>query len=190
VRAVVAGAPGTGTSGGREFAGSAALSVGWGVFASMGPAAFAGGAVLRGRGLVVGDWGTLLREVLLGPWGEEFAFRGFFLNAALRAWGPVPSVLVSALLFYLPHLGGGLHLGSLAGGILYGSLYLGTGSLWCPILAHVLHNAGLLLASQLVGVREGHALVVPLEGFVFAAALTVVASAWAAWRLLKAPVGP
>ena len=83
---------------------------------------------------------------------EETFFRGLILQS-LRPAGVLPAVLVSSLLFALPHL-----LNSLGGmwdpvftlvntfaafgiGIVFSALVLRTGSIWPPIVLHALINA-------------------------------------------------
>lgn len=91
----------------------------------------------------------------LAPLAEELFFRGLLLPLLVRRWGPLPGLLVSALLFAVLHA----DLGSLPALAIFAvGLTLAcarTGSLWVAVLMHALFNAAnmaLLLALVRAGV--------------------------------------
>ena len=74
---------------------------------------------------------------LLGPVAEELLFRGLLVNRLARKWGLSVSVLVSSLLFALPHQ----HVvGGFVFGLVMALLYVNTRSLLLPVVIHVLNN--------------------------------------------------
>ncbi len=97
-------------------------------------------AGLRGDFLTIG---------ILSPIDEELLFRGILFSLALPALGPFLSVVYTAVLFLLAHEAGRLGglrrsrqelVADLAFGILAGGLYVWTGTILAPILAHILVN--------------------------------------------------
>jgi len=89
---------------------------------------------------------NLLVMALLTPFVEEVINRGLFLTWLLRFGRPC-AVLASSLLFALAHRPGSMG-SALVFGLLVGVLYLNTGSLWGPVLAHGTANALVLLDWQ------------------------------------------
>ena len=82
--------------------------------------------------------------VVLIPFIEETAHRGY-VQAYLHGRGPVVSVLAASTIFMVFHLYEGW-LFAFAGGLVLGSLYWVTGSLWAPVICHAVVN----LTPQLV----------------------------------------
>jgi len=75
---------------------------------------------------------------------EELGFRAILMRIFARMFGPLPGLLISAVLFALAHAG---HAPPVAvavliidGGLLLGVLYLVSGSLWLPIGAHIAYD--------------------------------------------------
>jgi len=74
---------------------------------------------------------------------EELGFRAILLRITARVFGPVPGLLISAVLFALAHAG---YMSAfraallfINGGLLLGVLYLLSGSLWVSIGAHLVY---------------------------------------------------
>lgn len=105
-------------------------------------------------------WGLGLNKVSQGHWQhgfhyfvfnayisamvEELGFRAILMRIFARMFGPIPGLLISAVLFALAHAS---HAPPLAvaflvvnGGLLLGILYLVSGSLWLPIGAHIAYD--------------------------------------------------
>ena len=77
---------------------------------------------------------------VIGPVAEEIFFRGI-LYGFFRRWGIFAAVLLSTLLFVLPHLdGGGIPLTQVVGGIVFAIAYEKEKSLLTPITIHCLGN--------------------------------------------------
>ena len=105
-------------------------------------------------------WALGIYDVRLGTWRdawhyfvfdayvsavlEEIAFRAILLRLFARVLGPVPGLILSAVLFGLAHAG---HASPVAvveliinGGGLFGLLFLVSGRLWLPIGAHIAYD--------------------------------------------------
>jgi len=82
--------------------------------------------------------------VIVLPTCEEILFRGALYGGLRRVLHPVAAVVVSALLFAIPHGSVTLLLPVGALGVVLALLYERTASLTTPILFHALHN-GLML---------------------------------------------
>jgi len=77
--------------------------------------------------------------VIVAPITEEFIFRGAILHRWSTKWGIVAGILMSSFVFGLLHLN--IFVISISiGGIIYALLYIKTGSLLVPIIAHALNN--------------------------------------------------
>ena len=75
--------------------------------------------------------------VLAAPLGEEFIFRGLFLQGLLGSrWPTRVAILVSAAIFSAVHLDPVGFLARLELGVLFGVLFVRTGSLWPGMAAH------------------------------------------------------
>ena len=96
-------------------------------------------------------WVGLLVNVSVAI-GEETIFRGYLLTGLKTAWGRWKGILLMMVVFGLFHLPayseGGLRSGTLSlaiilaslFGLLFGLIYLRTGSLWLPISLHFTWN--------------------------------------------------
>lgn len=87
--------------------------------------------------------------LFLAPVGEELFFRGYIYSAVEGKWGAIPAVVISSILFAVPHsfqLGdywqGVLLIGIL--GLLTGGLRWQTGGLKAGIICHFFYNFSLL----------------------------------------------
>ena len=77
--------------------------------------------------------------VVVAPITEEFIFRGIILHRWGTKWGVIPAILLSSILFGLIHLN--IFFISLAiWAVFLAFLYIKTGSLIVPIIAHALNN--------------------------------------------------
>jgi uncharacterized protein len=106
-------------------------------------------------GIKTSDWGTLLYLVIgyaLTGFMEEGVMRGITMNV-LKPSGTTRSVLISALLFGLMHIGNLLYrspaivfaqmLGAFVHGIGLGAIRLRTNTIWFPLILHGLHDLAL-----------------------------------------------
>ncbi len=79
------------------------------------------------------------------PVAEEILFRGYLFDALKKYLPDVAVVILTALGFSLIHFQG-LYVAPIFGfGLVQGWLRLRTGSIWLPVLMHVMNN-GLLVA--------------------------------------------
>lgn len=88
--------------------------------------------------LVVGIWGPVM---------EEIFFRGFALSGLVSRFGTLGALVLSSALFALFHLDPRLYVPIFIFGMVLGWLYVSTGSIWPPILAHALQNTAALLSA-------------------------------------------
>ena len=86
---------------------------------------------------------------ILAPLGEEVFFRAFLLTALVAAIGRLRGMIVSAAIFSVAHLGIGTLFPIFVLGMLLSWLYLRTGSIWPPFVAHAAQNALALVAMEL-----------------------------------------
>ena len=97
---------------------------------------------------------TLLIYPLIG-FTEEFVFRGYLMQTAEEWRGRVAAIVITSVLFWMVHLGGGnMHeplgiVAMLSVGVIFALLRYGTGSLWLPISFHAAYDwAGISLFSD------------------------------------------
>ena len=93
----------------------------------------------------------LLAGVLIGPIAEEIFFRGI-LYGFFRRWGIPLAVILSTLLFVLPHApssGPAIPVTQLIGGILFAVAYEIEKNLLVPITIHSLGNLAIFILSLL-----------------------------------------
>jgi uncharacterized protein len=75
--------------------------------------------------------------ILGAPLGEEFIFRGLFLQGLLGAsWRPRAAIVLSAAIFSAVHIDPIGFLARMELGVLFGLLFVRTGSLWPGMAAH------------------------------------------------------
>lgn len=92
--------------------------------------------------------GMLLLTVIVTPVVEEALFRGVVCQALTREWPQWVAVLASALIFGWFHRASGTLVVALTAftGLLFGSLFLASDSLWPAVVAHMLINSKILAA--------------------------------------------
>jgi uncharacterized protein len=128
--------------------------------------------------------GAALRNVVLAPVFEEFAFRAFVLGFLLKPLRPWLALLISTALFVSVHSS---WLTAAFGGAVYGLLYLRYGSVWLCILAHAANN--LLVAfgvPMLVAYLHEVGVFHPVQGNLLALQLSWAAVALACFAMFIA----
>jgi len=86
---------------------------------------------------------------IVGPTAEELFFRGI-LYGFLRRWGVIVAVILSTLLFVLPHaIHQRIPITQVVGGIVFAVAYEVEGSLMVPIIIHLLGNLAIFSISLL-----------------------------------------
>jgi membrane protease YdiL (CAAX protease family) len=85
---------------------------------------------------------ALMVFALIGPVGEEFLFRGV-LQTKFNDWGlsPNKSIWFAATIFSLIHFQFYGFFPRLLIGALFGYLFLWSGNIWIPVVAHIVNNA-------------------------------------------------
>ncbi len=78
--------------------------------------------------------------VVIAPLTEEPLFRGIILRGLLSRYRPATAVALTALLFAALHVDPWQLLSAMVAGILFGWMYLRTGSLAMCVLAHAMYN--------------------------------------------------
>jgi membrane protease YdiL (CAAX protease family) len=87
--------------------------------------------------------------VLIGPIAEEIFFRGI-LYGFLRRWGALTAIVLSTLLFVLPHTSGTIiPVTQLIGGILFALAYEIEKNLLVPMIIHCLGNLAIFILALL-----------------------------------------
>jgi len=87
--------------------------------------------------------------VLIGPVAEEIFFRGI-LYGFLRRWGALTAIVLSTLLFVLPHTSGTIiPVTQLIGGILFALAYEIEKNLLVPMIIHCLGNLAIFILALL-----------------------------------------
>ena len=85
---------------------------------------------------------TLLGAGVLAPIAEEFYFRGLIHRWFMTRFTFWPRVLLSSLVFALGHIdSAGVVVASYLMGIVLAALFERSGSLWVPILIHIINNS-------------------------------------------------
>ncbi len=92
----------------------------------------------------------LLVGALIAPIAEEIFFRGI-LYGFFRRWGIPTAVILSTILFILPHSSGTtIPVTQLIGGILFAVSYEIEKNLWVPITIHCLGNLAIFTLALLI----------------------------------------
>lgn len=94
------------------------------------------GLLLPGASVVL----TLLALAVITPIAEEIFFRGFLMKGLVNRWGVAPGIIASAAIFAGLHFQPPVLVPVFITGLLLGSLYWQTGSLWPGILVHAAQN--------------------------------------------------
>ena len=76
----------------------------------------------------------------VAPFAEELFFRGFLMAALIRLMGAARGMLLSAAIFAVVHIDIGAMIPIFVTGALLGWLYIRSGSIWPPTLAHAAQN--------------------------------------------------
>lgn len=107
-------------------------------------------AELMGNAFLAKDrFGSLFfMLVIVPPVMEELLFRGIILRGLLGRFRPGTAVVLSATLFALTHMNPWQLIPPFALGVMFGWLYLRTGSLWPCVVGHALNNLLFLIVTS------------------------------------------
>ena len=81
-----------------------------------------------------------ISAVIVAPVAEEVFFRGFLVGALGRAWSGPIALVASSAIFAALHFDIGSMIPFALVGLVFGALYLRTGSIAAPVLAHLGFN--------------------------------------------------
>ena len=102
----------------------------------------------------------LIGQVILAAWGEEIAFRGFFVGKAMKIFPFWLCAAVSSIVFAAGHIApgdAGLVLYDVAGifidSVLYAIVYRKSGNCMISTISHIFSN-GIAIASTLIFFME------------------------------------
>ena len=84
---------------------------------------------------------ALLVIAIIGPFSEEFVFRGMIFNCYKKDGNALGAILLSALLFGFMHMNFNQAGYAFVIGIALAFLMLATGSIWPPVFMHFIFNA-------------------------------------------------
>ena len=87
-----------------------------------------------------GFW-AIITAVLFAPVFEEFIFRGLVLESMLRRHRRLISVIVSSMLFAIVHFQPSVMFSAFVSGLVLGTIYLHTNSIFSTIFLHAINNA-------------------------------------------------
>jgi len=108
---------------------------------------FHSGRTLAPSGSSITDLSGMLLDILnillVVPLTEETMCRGILLNRWIAKWGAATGILLSAMVFAIPHVSHAP--GAFLSGICLAIMYIKTRTLWTPIVAHSLYN-GVVIA--------------------------------------------
>lgn len=82
---------------------------------------------------------------LTSPIGEELFFRGFLMDGLNRGMGRGHAIVLSAMCFGLIHFDPAVSIGATLMGVVLGALAVASGSLWPPVVCHVVNNTTALV---------------------------------------------
>ena len=107
---------------------------------------------------------SITSTCILPALGEELFFRGVLQNIFLtKLKNPLPAIALSALLFSAIHFMPYTSIYFFLKGLLYGSIYYITGSLFLPILGHFLNNITCTLVRDYPNHSTSAATEIPIE---------------------------
>ena len=87
-----------------------------------------------------GFW-AVITSVLFAPLFEEFIFRGLILESLIRRHRRLISVLISSMLFAIVHFQPSVMITAFVSGVILGTIYLHTSSIFSVIILHAINNA-------------------------------------------------
>jgi len=94
-------------------------------------------------------WQLLLLMAVLPACCEELAFRGFVMSGLRHLGNRRQAIIISAVAFGITHTVNQQSLLATLTGLVLGFLVIRGGSIWCPMLFHVLHNGLALSVSRI-----------------------------------------
>jgi membrane protease YdiL (CAAX protease family) len=97
----------------------------------------------------------ILSVAVIAPIYEEIIFRGILLKAMAKKMNKIVALVASALFFALVHMNIPQGINAFLLGLVIGTIYLKTGSIYLSIFAHFINNVMAITASSLFMQIEG-----------------------------------
>ncbi len=96
----------------------------------------------------------ILSVVIIAPIYEEVIFRGIMLKGMASKMNPILAIIISSLFFAILHMNIPQGINAFLLGIVIGSIYLNTGSIYLSIFAHFVNNSVGITISGLYGINK------------------------------------
>ena len=122
------------------------------------------------------DYSIILQFIMIAlvpAFCEEFLFRGVILSN-LMPYGKATAIVISSVLFGFMHGNFYQFLYTVAGGIVIGTVYVLTDSIWCSIIIHMINNSIAVLQESVLARLESagaNIVISVIEGIIFAAGI-------------------
>ncbi|WP_295939439.1 CPBP family intramembrane glutamic endopeptidase [uncultured Alistipes sp.] len=107
-----------------------------------------------------GAW-AILTLVVMAPLFEEVIFRGVLLESTRAKYGTMAAWFISSAIFGIVHVHPTVAVNAFALGLVFGFVYMRTGSLWSVIILHAINNG---IAYLLLTSGHGNAMLIDLVG--------------------------
>ncbi|MBU3092536.1 CPBP family intramembrane metalloprotease [Clostridium sp. CM028] len=121
----------------------------------------------------------ILSAVVIAPIYEEIVFRGILLRGMANKINPTLALIVSALFFALMHMNIPQGINAFLLGLIIGSIYLNTGSIYLSIFAHFINNSTAISISGAFQLISGkYATLIHGTAFIVGSIILIVAYRW------------
>ena len=126
----------------------------------------------------------LLTVAVIAPIYEEVIFRGILLKGMANKINPKLALVVSALFFAIVHMNIPQGINAFLLGLIIGSIYLNTSSIYLCIFAHFINNSvGVTISGSLQLISGNYAILV--RGTAFIIGITILISAYRCYKQNK-----
>lgn len=121
----------------------------------------------------------ILSVAVIAPIYEEVVFRGILLKGMANKINPTVALIVSALFFALMHMNIPQGINAFLLGIIIGSIYLNTGSIYLSIFAHFINNSvGMSISGVFQLISGKYAILMHGTAFIVGSIILIVAYRW------------
>ncbi len=121
----------------------------------------------------------ILSVAVIAPIYEEIVFRGILLKGMANKMNPTLALIVSALFFALMHMNIPQGINAFLLGLIIGSIYLNTGSIYLSIFAHFINNSvGISISAVFQLISGKYAILMHGTAFIVGSIIIIVAYRW------------
>ena len=121
----------------------------------------------------------ILSVAVIAPIYEEIVFRGILLKGMANKMNPTLALIVSALFFALMHMNIPQGINAFLLGLIIGSIYLTTGSIYLSIFAHFINNSvGISISGVFQLISGKYAILMHGTAFIVGSIIIIVAYRW------------